>query len=52
LAFAEAINKLASSPELRAELGAAGLIYAQAHLDKASVLAKFEAELLKLIREQ
>jgi len=51
MAFAEAINKLANSPELRAELGAAGLLYAQTHLDKASVLAKFEAELLKLIHQ-
>ena len=48
-AFAEAINKLASSPEVRAELGASGLLYAQTHLDKASVLAKFEGELLNLI---
>ena len=51
-AFAEAINKLASSSELRTELGAAGLFYAQTHLDKRAVLAKFEAELLKLINNK
>jgi len=51
LAFAEAINKLAGSAELRGQLGAVGLLYAQTHMDKVAVLAKFESELLKLIKQ-
>ncbi len=50
LAFAEAINKLANDPNLRAQLGSAGHLYAQNHLDKTAVLAKFEADLQNLLK--
>ncbi|MGB4584768.1 MAG: glycosyltransferase WbuB [Rhodoferax sp.] len=49
LAFADALKSLAADPELRERLGGAGFLYAQAHLDKEAVLAKFEADLLGLV---
>jgi colanic acid biosynthesis glycosyl transferase WcaI len=48
-AFAQAIQTLAANPAQRASLGAAGLAYAQAHLDRDAVLARFEADLLALL---
>lgn len=48
-AFAEAINHLAQDAALRSQLGAAGRAYAEAHLDKQAVLARFEAALLNLV---
>ncbi|MFZ3161055.1 MAG: glycosyltransferase WbuB [Rhodoferax sp.] len=44
-AFADALLLLAADPDLRQRLGAAGFLYAQAHLDKEAVLARFEADL-------
>jgi colanic acid biosynthesis glycosyl transferase WcaI len=48
-AFAEAIHHLAQDAALRRRLGTAGRAYAEAHLDKQAVLAKFVADLLTLI---
>jgi UDP-N-acetyl-D-mannosaminuronic acid transferase (WecB/TagA/CpsF family) len=39
----------AADPVLCERLGAAGYLYAQAHLDKDSVLTKFEADLQALV---
>ena len=44
-AFANALQVLAADPALCERLGAAGLLYAQSHLDKGAVLAKFEEDL-------
>ena len=49
VAFAQAVRALASSQVLREQLGAAGFLYAQAHLDKEAVLSAFEAQLNSLI---
>ncbi|MDI1246527.1 MAG: glycosyltransferase WbuB [Rhodoferax sp.] len=48
-AFAEAVLALASKPQWRAALGAAGRKYAEDHLDREAVLAKFEADLQGLV---
>jgi colanic acid biosynthesis glycosyl transferase WcaI len=48
-AFADALLLLAADPDLRQRLGAAGFLYAQAHLDKEAVLARFEADLQGLV---
>lgn len=40
---------MAREPLLCDRLGAAGFLYAQAHLDKEAVLAKFEADLQALV---
>lgn len=48
-AFSNALMRLAADPVLCERLGAAGFVYAQQHLDKESVLSKFEADLLKLV---
>ena len=48
-AFAEALKLLAADPVRCERLGAAGFLYAQAHLDKESVLTKFEADLQALV---
>lgn len=45
-AFAEAIMLLANDAARRAQLGAAGRAYAEAHLDRDAVLGRFEAELI------
>lgn len=47
-AFAEAVRTLAQDSALRQQLGAAGYAYAQAHLDRESVLHGFESDLLSL----
>lgn len=44
-AFANALQVLAADPALCERLGAAGLLYAQSHLDKGAVLARFEEDL-------
>ena len=46
LAFANALQALATDKALRERLGAAGFKYAQAHLDREAALGRFEAELL------
>lgn len=46
-AFADAIMKLANDAMLRARLGAAGCVYAEAHLDRDVLLRRFEADLIK-----
>jgi len=48
-AMAKAISTLAQDPAMRERLGAAGFLYAQANLEKDTVLKKFEAELLALV---
>lgn len=48
-ALAQAVRTLAQNPALRHRLGAAGHAYAQANLDRESVLHRFEAELLYLL---
>jgi colanic acid biosynthesis glycosyl transferase WcaI len=49
VAFAQAVLGLAADPALREQLGAAGFLYAQAHLDREAVLQQFEAQLLALV---
>ena len=44
-AFAKAVLRLAGNLLLREQLGAAGFLYAQEHLDRDAVLGKFEAHL-------
>ncbi len=44
-AFAHAVRGLAGDWALRERLGAAGYLYAQAHLDREAVLGVFEAQL-------
>jgi colanic acid biosynthesis glycosyl transferase WcaI len=48
-AFAQALMALAADPVRCERLGNAGFLYAQAHLDKNSVLTKFEADLQALV---
>lgn len=48
-AFAQALMALAADPVRCERLGNAGFMYAQAHLDKDSVLTKFEADLQALV---
>jgi colanic acid biosynthesis glycosyl transferase WcaI len=48
-AFAQAVRTLAQDSVLCERLGAAGYLYAQKHLDKEAVLAKFESDLLALV---
>lgn len=48
-AFAEAIKFLAQDARLRARLGAAGRAYAEANLDRDTVMGRFEAELKKIL---
>ncbi|WP_394757463.1 glycosyltransferase WbuB [Rhodoferax sp.] len=45
VAFAQAVRGLAGDAALRERLGAAGFLYAQAHLDREAVLSVFEAQL-------
>lgn len=47
-AMADAVLALAADPALCERLGAAGFLYAQAHLDKEAVLQQFEADMLEL----
>jgi colanic acid biosynthesis glycosyl transferase WcaI len=49
-AFAAAICSLAKDPARRQALGAAARVYAVEHLDKETVLNRFERELLTLVR--
>ena len=42
---------LAADPALRESLGAAGYLYAQAHLDSEAVSGKFESDLQELVGE-
>ena len=48
-ALAQAIRTLAANPALSESLGAAGFVYAQAHLDCEAVLERFEADLIALV---
>ena len=48
-AFANALKVLAADPVLCERLGAAGFLYAQTHLDRDAVLARFEADVLGLV---
>ena len=48
-ALARAIQTLAADPALRESLGAAGYLYAQAHLDSEAVLGRFEADLREVV---
>jgi colanic acid biosynthesis glycosyl transferase WcaI len=48
-ALAQAIQTLAGDPALRESLGAAGYLYAQAHLDSEAVLERFEADFQELV---
>ena len=48
-ALAQAIQTLAADPALRESLGAAGYLYAQAHLDSEAVLGRFESDLRELV---
>jgi colanic acid biosynthesis glycosyl transferase WcaI len=50
-AFAEAIDRLASHPELREKLGRNARDYAVSNLEKNAVLGRFEQELLKFATE-
>ncbi len=50
-ALAGAIKRLAASPALRAELGAAARAYAEATLSAAAVLSRFDARLRALCDE-
>ncbi len=43
------VRTLAADPALRERLGAAGYVYAQAHLDRDVVLQRFEAEVVALL---
>jgi len=49
VAFAHAVRALASDRAQREQLGAAGYLYAQEHLDRQAVLQKFEADVLAMI---
>jgi len=49
VAFAAAVQALAADADRREQLGAAGYLYAQAHLDQDPVLMRFESELLALL---
>ena len=40
---------MAADPALRERLGAAGYLYAQAHLDRGAVLQQFEADVAALL---
>ncbi len=51
VAFANAVRMLAGNLALCQRLGAAGYEYAQAHLDRDAVLARFEVELKKLCNQ-
>ena len=48
-ALAQAIQTLAADPALRQNLGAAGYLYAQAHLDSEAVLGRFESDLHEVV---
>ncbi len=48
-ALAQAVRTLAADPALRERLGAAGYLYAQAHLDRDAVLQRLEADLVALV---
>ena len=48
-ALAQAVRTLAADPALRERLGAAGYLYAQAHLDREAVLLRFDAEVVGLL---
>ena len=48
-AFAQAVRTLATDPALRERLGAAGYVYAQAHLDRDAVLQRFEADVADVL---
>lgn len=48
-AFAEAIRTLAGAPAQRAAWGRSARAYAEAELDRDTVLARFEADLLQLV---
>ncbi len=48
-ALAQALQTLAADPALRESLGAAGYLYAQAHLDSAAVLGRFESDLRMVV---
>jgi colanic acid biosynthesis glycosyl transferase WcaI len=45
-AFADALQTLASSPEVRKQMGRAGRSYAETHLDRDAILQQFEARLM------
>jgi colanic acid biosynthesis glycosyl transferase WcaI len=49
LAFANAVQTLATDPALRERLGAEGFLYAQQHLDRDAVLGRLEAELMAMV---
>jgi colanic acid biosynthesis glycosyl transferase WcaI len=49
-AFAAAVQALAADPVRCEQFGAAGYLYAQAHLDRDAVLKRFEADLLALLQ--
>lgn len=46
---AQAVRTLAADPALRERLGAAGYVYAQAHLDRDTVLQRFEADVAEVL---
>jgi len=48
-AFSDALKLLAADPVLCERLGAAGFLYAQENLDRDAVLAKFEADLQRVV---
>jgi colanic acid biosynthesis glycosyl transferase WcaI len=48
-ALARAIQTLAADPALWESLGAAGYLYAQAHLDSEAVLGRFEGDLRAVV---
>jgi colanic acid biosynthesis glycosyl transferase WcaI len=45
-AFADALQTLASSPEVRKQMGRAGRSYAETHLDRDAILQQLEARLM------
>lgn len=50
-ALARAIARLAGAPQQRAALGAAGRAYAEAELDEAAILRRFERALIDCVAE-
>jgi colanic acid biosynthesis glycosyl transferase WcaI len=48
--MAQAVQQLAADPALRERLGAAGYLHAQEHMETDSVLTRFEANVLELVR--
>jgi len=47
--LANAINKLAEDEQMRNRLGVAGSVYAEANLNKDTILAKLEENLMSVV---